>query len=70
MDIQTERQRYEDVFAGMDAEFADVEFTVNDLVTTQEQAEGSKENWTVWMECWRSSLHGCPRNASDNPHCG
>jgi hypothetical protein len=42
MDIQTEKQRYEDEFAGMGAEFADVDFTVNELVTTQEQAEAIK----------------------------
>lgn len=42
MDIHTERQRYEDEFARMNADFADVDFVVNELVTTREQAEAIK----------------------------
>ncbi len=43
MDINAERQRYEDEFGQMGAEFADVDFVVNELVTTKEQADALKD---------------------------
>lgn len=42
MDINAEKQRYEDEFTRMADQFADVEFVVSDLVTSKEQAEAIK----------------------------
>lgn len=39
MDIHAERQRYETEFAARAKDFADTDFTVNELVTTAEQAK-------------------------------
>jgi len=43
LDINAERQKYEDQFARMKDEFADVEFSVNELVSTQAQAARLKD---------------------------
>lgn len=43
LDIQDERQRYEDELADMQGDFSDVDFVVNELVSTTEQAEQLKE---------------------------
>ena len=43
MDIAEERRSYEDEFLRMKKEFADVEFVVNELVTSETQARALKE---------------------------
>jgi hypothetical protein len=40
MDLGAEQQRYEAQFAGMQREFADVDFVVNDIISTKEQLAG------------------------------
>jgi len=43
MDLQEERQRYEAQFAAMPRQFADVEFTVNELVSDKTRLAGMQE---------------------------
>ncbi|UCD74595.1 MAG: hypothetical protein JSV91_12500 [Phycisphaerales bacterium] len=43
LDINAERAKYEAEFVRMASDFADVDFVVNELVTSAEQAEGLKE---------------------------
>jgi hypothetical protein len=43
MDLNEEMQKYEGEFARMSKEFADVDFVVNELVTSTEQAQAVKE---------------------------